>query len=112
MAKVNVYDLSVFGNRLQKMKSAMLLLNIYIQKCDEYNRIELKKNELADVLGKSRRTITNWIIILARNGAIKYKYSGSTRLNPFFSYNGTSEDYKKAQDEWRDFKSDIAEVQA
>lgn len=107
MAKVNVYDLSVFGNRLQKMKSAMLLLNIYIQKCDEYNRIELKKNELADVLGKSRRTITNWIIILARNGAIKYKYSGSTRLNPFFSYNGTSEAYQMAQKEWNNFKSDI-----
>ena len=110
MAKINVYDLSIFGNRLQKMKSAMLLLNIYIQKCDEYNRIELKKKELADVLGKSKRTIANWIIILARNGAIKYKYSGSTRLNPFFAYSGTSEDYKQAQIEWRNFKSDIVEV--
>lgn len=107
MANINVYDLSIFGERLEKMKSAMLLLNIYIQKCDALNRIQIKKTDLADVLGKSRRTITNWIIILARNGAIKYKYSGSARLNPFFSFNGSKEDYALAQKEWNDFKSDI-----
>lgn len=111
MEMINIYDLSVFGNRLNYIKSAMLLLNIYIQKKDTLNRIEIKKDDIANVLGKSRRTVTNWIIKLARCGAIKYKYSGSTRLNPYFSFDGTATQYEEAISEWNSFESDIKMIE-
>lgn len=107
MDKLNIYDLSVLADKLSEIKPAMLLLNVYIQKRDELNRIYLTKQEIADVLGVKKRTVTNWIIKLAKSGAIKYRYSGSTRLNPFFSFEGTEEEYVKAIDEWESFESCI-----
>lgn len=110
MAKVNHYDLSVFADRLKEIKPAMLLLNVYIQKRDSLNRIELKKDDIRAALGVERRTVTNWILKLARNGAIKYQYSGSTRLNPFFYFDGTDEEFEQAKKEWREFQSAIKVV--
>ena len=105
MNKLNIYDLSVLADNLHQIKSAMLLLNVYIQKRDVLNRIYLKKEEIANALGVSKRTVTNWIIKLVKSRAIKYRYSGSTRLNPFFSFEGTEEEYVKAIQEWESFES-------
>lgn len=110
MAKINHYNLEPFADKLRQIKPAMVLLNVYMQKRDNLNRIECKKDDIAAALGVARRTVTNWIIILARNGLIKYKYSGSARLNPFFSFDGSEDDFEQAKNEWYSFKSDIQEV--
>lgn len=107
MNEVNNYDLAIFADRLNKIKPAFLLLNVYIQKVDCTNRLKVSKSDLAQNLGFSRRTITNWILILARNNVIKYKYSGETFLNPYFSFRGTVQEYLDAKIEWEKFASDI-----
>lgn len=107
MDKVHNYDLSIFADKLAEIKSAMLLLNVYIQKRDALNRIELTKKGIANVLNKTPRTVANWILKLAKNGAIKYQYSGSTRLNPFFYFDGTQEEYAQAITEWENFQNNI-----
>ena len=78
-----------------------------MQICDDVNGIKTSKVELAAALNRSRRTIAEWIILLCKSGAIKYKYSGQVRLNPYFYYQGTAENHKKAISEWQNFKSDI-----
>ena len=105
--KLNIYDLSVLSESLRYIKPAMLLLNVYMQKRDALNRINLTKDEISSALGVAKRTVTDWIIKLVKSGAIKYKYSGSTRLNPFFSFDGTDEEFTKAVQEWESFESNI-----
>ena len=104
---VSIYDLSPISDSLKKISPAMGLLNVLMQICDDVNALQTSKNELADALGRSRRTIADWIIRLCKSGAIKYKYSGALRLNPAIYYKGTEERYKKALIEWESFKSDI-----
>ena len=78
-----------------------------MQVADKHNCLDVSKKELGQVMGKSYRTISDWILRLAKSGAIKYKYSGAARLNPFFYFNGTAADYAIAISEWKNFKSDI-----
>ena len=104
---ISIYDLNQISDHLPKISPAMVLLNVFMQICDDVNAAKTSKVELAAALGRSRRTISEWIILLCRCGAIKYKYSGQVRLNPFFYYQGTAENYKKAISEWEKFKSDI-----
>ena len=104
---VSIYELGEISEVLAKASPAMALVNVYMGAVDERNGVRVKKTELADALGKTRRTISEWIIKLCKYGVIKYKYSGETRLNPFFYYNGTLKDYERAKQEWQEFKSDI-----
>ena len=105
--QIHVYDLTIFGERLGKIERALVLLNLFIQIKDKLNRVHVKKEKLAVVIEKSYRTVSDYIKILAENGAIKYTYSGSVRLNPFFSFDGTAADYNEAVREWFAFRSDI-----
>lgn len=107
---VHNYDLSILTSSLGLISSAMTLLNVFMQICDGHNRFDVSKKELGRVLGKSYRTISDWILRLAKSGAIKYKYSGTARLNPFFYFNGTTADYAIAISEWEKFKSDIGQT--
>lgn len=104
---ISIYDLNQISENLPQISPAMVLVNVFMQLCDEHNRVDVKKTVLAEALGKSRRTISEWIRMLCKSGVIKYKYSGTARLNPFFYYNGTSANYAEAQKEWKEFKSDI-----
>ena len=104
---VHNYDLSILTSSLGLISNAMTLLNVFMQICDSHNRLDVSKKELGRVLGKSYRTISDWILRLSKSGAIKYKYSGAARLNPFFYFNGTAADYAIAISEWEKFKSDI-----
>ena len=106
--EVCIYNLSIVSENLKEIKPAMLLLNIFMQKRDELNRIEVSKREISAALDIPVRTVARWLMLLAKNGLIKYKYSGSARLNPDFFYIGTAEDYEKALKEWHNFKSNIA----
>lgn len=105
--KFLINDLSILADRLPEIRPAMVLLNIYVQKVDAQNRVELQKKTLAKVLGVSAHTISNWLRKLSKAGAIKYKYSGSARLNPFFYFYGTQEDFDAAEKEWKAFKPDM-----
>lgn len=105
--QIHVYDLTSFGERLTEIKRALLILDVFVQIKDKQNRIHVSKRELSRALGISYRTVSLHVEILAKNGAIKYRYSGTARLNPFFSFDGTAEDYELAVREWLTFHSDI-----
>ena len=106
MDEVHIYAPEIIADKFKDIASAMTLLSVYMKLADEINGIKVNKDELASVMGVTRRTITSWIIKLRDNGVIKYKYSGSTRLNPFFFYKGTRGGYEKAVKEWQTFVSD------
>ena len=106
MDEIHIYAPEVIADKFKNIASAMALLSVYMKLVDELNGIKVGKDELAAAMGVERRTITNWIDKLRDNGVIKYKYSGSTRLNPFFFYNGTRVGYEKAIKEWQTFVSD------
>ena len=107
---VHNYDLSVLTSSLSQISRAMTLLNVFMQIADKHNQFNVSKRELRLVMGKSYRTISDWISRLAKAEAIKYKYSGAARLNPFFYFNGAAADYNVAISEWEKFKSDIDAV--
>lgn len=102
-----VYDVSPLSDSLPSMTSAMVLLNVFMQLADELNEVRTSKKELAAVLGKSRRTIAEWIIQLCKSGAIKYKYAGIVKINPDVYYKGTAPNYERACKGWKEFNSDI-----
>lgn len=105
--KFLINDLSILADRLPYIRPAMVLLNIYIQKVDAQNRADVPKTVLAKVLNVSAHTISNWLRKLSKAGAIKYKYSGSVRLNPNFYFYGTQDEFDEAEKEWKAFKSDM-----
>ncbi|MBQ6980078.1 MAG: replication/maintenance protein RepL [Clostridia bacterium] len=107
MIEVIINDLSVFDEKLNKIHRAMTLLSFYTQYPDENNVVRFTKTELEQLLNRPRRTINNWIKVLIDNGAIKYKTNGTTYLNPFYYYKGTSEGYEKAKKLWEATKSDL-----
>lgn len=107
METVHIYDISIFEEYLSLIKPAMLLLNMYYQKKDNLNRIKATKTEICSAIGVSYSSVGNWIRKLCKAGAIKYKYSGETRLNPNFAFDGSAADYNAAMQEWKNFKSDI-----
>ena len=106
MEEIYVYAPQVIAGKMKAIKSAMVFLSLLMKFADEMNRIEINKGEFASQMKVDKKTITNWVNKLRDNGVIKYKYSGSTRLNPFFYYSGTRENYEKAIAEWRSFVSD------
>lgn len=113
MAKTNevftIYDISVIKN-LNDVRPAMQFLHVLTEICDVYGAIESSKTALAKAFDVTPHTISNWLRKLAKNGALKYKYSGITRLNPFFYFQGTQKDFDIAEQEYKAFKSDIKAV--
>ncbi len=101
----HVFDITIFEDRLDYMNKALSLLNILVQAKDSFNRISAKKYDLAKLVNKNPRTVAGWLRILSLNGAIKYTYKGEIMLNPFFSFDGTEEDYNKTISEWKSFRS-------
>lgn len=102
-----INDLTVFGENFDRIGKAMTLLVVYTQLKNNHNIIQIRKDDLARELSKSRRTINAWVKILCRTGAIKYKTSGKAFINPYYYYNGPASDYVSVQEEWKNFKSDI-----
>lgn len=96
---ISVYDITVLDD-FDAVASAARLLLVYMQLRDECNKIKISKSALSSELGAGYRTVTDWINKLRRGGAIKYKYSGETILNPFFYYYGTETNFNRAKTEW------------
>lgn len=102
-----IYDISVIKN-LNDVRSAMQFLHVLTEICDAYGAINKPKTALAKAFNVTPHTISNWLRKLAKNGALKYKYSGTARLNPFFYFHGTQADFDIAEREYKAFKSDMA----
>ena len=108
MGQINVYDISPFAPSLRSLGPATVLLTVYMQKKDNLNRVQASKYDVAKALDVSPRTVANWIYKLVKAGLIKYKYSGSARLNPNFAFEGSFADFEQAKKEWESFKSDVS----
>ena len=107
MEEIRIKNLNVLNERRRGLRPATSLFYYYQDHADELNRVKIQKSELAAELNVSERTVSNWVRALANVGLIKYKYSGSARLNPEFWFVGSQENYKKALEEYKRFKSDI-----
>ena len=119
-------EISAFDGRLSRFRSAMTLLCLLteLEKIDAYssakNVVKVYRSELAEALkenGKtvSDRTIKGWLLLLALNGAIKYKYQGygtgqpnAIFISPAFYFNGSAEEYEDALTRGATFRSDVA----
>lgn len=110
-------DLSVFDGRLSYMRCAQQLLSVLVfLRETQSNTLTVSTKELVEALSDSggtvsARTVRGWLNILAKNGAIKYKYSGKMIINPYYVFDGTEDDFFSAVKRWEEFKSDVAEVE-
>ena len=107
MEQIYIKNFNVLKERQRWLRPATLLYYYYQEHVDELNCAKIQKSELASELNVSERTITNWVHALSKAGLIKYKYSGSVRLNPDFYFVGTKDNLEKALEEFKRFKSDI-----
>ena len=105
--QVYINKTELLNERRKALRPATSLFNYYRDHVDALNRIQNTKNELAERLRVSRRTISNWTRALHDAGVIKFKYSGSARLNPEVYFSGSEENYIKALEEYKNFKSDL-----
>lgn len=117
-------EISAFDGRLSKFRSAVVLLCLLTELAksgdfgEQKNVVKIYRSELAKALeedGKtvSDRTIKGWLLLLALNGAIKYKIQGYTANNPneifispAFYFEGTQDEYRATVARWYAFKSD------
>ena len=104
---IQIKNLDILKERRRGLRSALALFYVYVEKVDALNRATISKDVLAAELHVSARTVKNWAKALTDVGAIKYKYSGSARLNPDIYFNGTKENYIKAQEEYKLFRGDL-----
>lgn len=98
---------SLFKSRKAGVRASKILYEYYLDNVDFRNSVSQKKTDVAKALNVTTRTISNYIKTLCNLQLIKYKYSGITRLNPIFFYNGKEEDYKIILREYENFESDI-----
>ena len=95
-------DLSIFDGRLSYMRCAQQLLNVLVYLREQTtNSLHISAKELVSALSDaggtvSARTVRGWLNILAKNGAIKYKYSGKMIINPYYVFDGTEDDFFSA----------------
>lgn len=107
MEEIKIKNVDVLNERRRALRPASRLYYYYVDQKDELNRINIKKETLASALNVSPRTVSNWVRALADAGLIKYKYSGSARLNPKNYFFGTETNYIAALEEYERFRSDV-----
>jgi hypothetical protein len=105
--KVVIKNFEPLNERRNGLRPAVALFHYLAERCDVFNRIERPKRVIASDMNVSPRTVANWLHVLSDIDALKYKYSGSTRLNPKIYYVGTEQEYTCAINEYELFKSDI-----
>lgn len=105
--QVIIKKFDVLNERRRGLRPAVSLFHYLTERSDVFNRVERSKTQIAKDMNVSPRTVANWLHALSNIGAIKYKYSGSARLNPNFYYVGNKQEYDCAVKEYELFKSDI-----
>lgn len=105
--EVKKRDFKKLQDGKRSIRSASALLHYYIDNVDALNRAHVCKDKIAEDLNVSRRTVTSWIRLLVDEEIIKFKYSGSVRLNPEIWFEGSEEEFEKASAEFLSFRGDI-----
>ena len=72
---------------------------------DDLNRLTIRRETVARKFHVTSRTVRNWIHVLAQNDVLKFKYSGTARLNPDIYYAGGN--VTKAKEDYASFRGDI-----
>lgn len=104
---IYIKNTSVLNERRRNLRSATSLFNLYQERVDNLNCVKISKDALAEELNVTSRTVANWLRALSDAGVIKYKYSGSARLNPKIYFSGSEENYIKALSEYERFHGDL-----
>ena len=109
-------DLTVLDGRLSFIRPAQQLLNVLVNLRERGNFLNISVKELVEALSDSNRTVSartvrGWLNLLAKSGAIKYKYGGKMIINPYYVFEGTEGELANAVRAWEEFKSDVAEVE-
>lgn len=99
-------DITAVKNFKDLSISVRLLLTL-VSISNDAGEIRTNKEDLAKAVGSSRQTVGSHLCEFARCNLIKYKYSGTARLNPDFYFTGRPEKKASAQMEYSLFKSDI-----
>jgi len=107
MEEIRIKNVDVLNEKRRGLRPASRLYYYYVDHVDKLNRAEIKKEKLAAALNVSPRSVSNWVRALANAGLIKYKYSGSARLNPKNYFFGTETNYIAALEEYERFRSDV-----
>lgn len=91
----------------KELNIGVKLLLTLISISDSEGCIRTNKSELAKAVGTSRQTVGEYVNSFARTNILKFKYSGSARLNPEFYYRGDPLRKALAISEYENFKSDV-----
>lgn len=68
---------------------------------------KIKTSNVAERIGTSERTVRTYLKNYTDCNVIKFKYSGSGRINPDFYYTGELSRFSETRKEYSDFKSDF-----
>lgn len=116
MNSVNIVcDLTVFDGRFAYIKPAMLFLNVLVNCRDKSNNVvKMDRQDMLEAVCDendkkvTERTLKGWISLLCMNGAIKYNYGTNVAIiNPEYVFEGSQEEFNKALNNYKKFKSDV-----
>ena len=91
----------------KELNIGVRLLLTLISISDSEGRIRTNKTDLAKAVNSSRQTVGEYINSFARTNILKFKYSGSARLNPDFYFRGDPLRKPLVISEYQQFKSDV-----
>ena len=97
-------------NVIKKFKSlnkSVQMLFLILMTVRPSGEVNLGKKSFAKHLKITEQTAGNHIKSFVESGLIKYKYSGTMRVNPNFYYTGKPEDFAQVLNEYESFKSDM-----
>ena len=100
-------NVDILREKKRGLRASIPLFYYYKERVDKLNLVKIPKSDVAREMNVEERTVKNWVKALSDVGVLKYKYSGTVRLNPIHSFNGTREDYEKALSEYERFKGDL-----
>ena len=86
--------------------SQRLLLTLFSIAGDD-GAFRFKTSDMANRIGTSDRTVRTYLKNYTDCDVLKYKYSGSGRLNPNFYYTGNLSRFAETKKEYAEFKSDF-----
>ena len=85
---------------------ARLLFMIFFIAGDD-GAFRFKCSDMANRIGTSERTVRSYVKVFVDCDLLKYKYSGSGRLNPNFYYAGNLSKFHDDKNAYVEFKSDF-----
>lgn len=100
---MNIHELKNFNTLPLSVRVLLTLISL----ADEQGKIRTTLPDLVRYLGASRQSVSSHIKNFVNVGALKWRYSGSARLNPLFYYTGNPSELNNVAKEFEQFKSDM-----